>query len=1039
MSEQYYGYFHKINEDQYDFRLNNFRLKDGLIDNFENFENLGIFNLAVILAKKLRITFFTGLTNSSEEIHFNFIDENVRFNIHKDESYLIDVSIKILFDPSYNNGKPYIKIIDNTFNEVKPYEGIKFHLDLQETNLSGKYQFTSIKFKETTEITEMIQPGLYLRSTEYFYNNYNYDVHCYLYIEDNQEIKQYRINYPPSEHTSEKNYDLIFFDDSFKYNFHINLLEEEFKSLLFNCLLTPLISNEEERISTLLIESKDDFYITTDKIAIAIDPNEESSDKDDAIRFEVEATMVHMYVYISDVSPFINAKNDYLYKYCLFKQESEYISENLHYPLLDLELSKKYLSLRKDNQRAIEIKITYDYTENKINPNPLNVTVQKVKGLKVVYTTYKDFHEKFIDINMSLELLSIDKRKLYQNFSLKEVITDATILDVFKNSESKNIVDLRTQIFNIHKFYKEIGLSVYTMDRILTYMKPLEVRVKEDLTVSLENKSSELWIHNLIELSALEANKYIAMIQYKYYDELKKSIDNIQKTYSLTQAEIISFIQISRLEQNKGFYRITHTQDQKPNNTNLTEQSKQYYENISNTFDKNTLEIIRTMFSIPMSAKNVLGPGLYLGLNTSFYTHSTSPLRRICDILVHNLLFNGYDSNSEINFTKTFKLRKKNNNKHIQFYNSYINLFNYIKLIRENPVYQIAFLPSPEKSYYNIYFPFIGTISAELKDLGKLDFFGAAQFVDLRQTNNLMNIYDINILSPFEINFKMSIFNESSEKNILDYECIIPNNLSYNKLRTHILNLLGMEDNKYNNEFIKYFFNKDLLKLVNLIKFNALTKSLTEFVIVPRSDEYITDANISVYFLKGTSKIKYVYKKLTNELWINEDEVWTYNDNMEIKSTYFIKKGSVEIDYSRIRLIKKDSNEIINGNTFIKYTYNIKDKKLTVEDLTKNTTKVYDNMIDSKLRSYIKEGYDISECLLTSLKFKMYKDTKGYTYIYNHIFQELYIYSGGPTYLKYKNMQLDGTMFKQITLGAEYKKYLKYKNKYIALKKQLNL
>jgi hypothetical protein len=73
--ENFYGYFHKIDGINYDFRLNTD------LTNIKDFKNLSIFNLAIILAEKLRITKFKGVVLSKEPKYFEFINRQKRFNM----------------------------------------------------------------------------------------------------------------------------------------------------------------------------------------------------------------------------------------------------------------------------------------------------------------------------------------------------------------------------------------------------------------------------------------------------------------------------------------------------------------------------------------------------------------------------------------------------------------------------------------------------------------------------------------------------------------------------------------------------------------------------------------------------------------------------------------------------------------------------------------------------------------------------------------------------------------------------------------------
>ena len=198
--------------------------------------------------------------------------------------------------------------------------------------------------------------------------------------------------------------------------------------------------------------------------------------------------------------------------------------------MIDPSLSEDRLSLMGINKKAIEIKIRYQYIGGIITKDPINVTVRKVKTLTVYHTTYSLLHNNCINVDMSLALLSspseTNKRKLYQNFIFKP----HDIIDLNQIFAEQNPIPvLLDQLQLIHSFYKDIGLVVDTMDKICTF-------ISSDESDNIDH-IYEAWIHSLIELTAVEANKYIAMIEYKYYDRLVGGDRPIN--FTLSQAEII--------------------------------------------------------------------------------------------------------------------------------------------------------------------------------------------------------------------------------------------------------------------------------------------------------------------------------------------------------------------------------------------------------------------------------------------------------------------------------------------------------------------
>jgi hypothetical protein len=805
----YFGYYHFIRDNIYDFRLRS-----------DEFNKLIIFNLAMIIARGLNIEYFQGRNISGNVCFFQFKGFDERFvlvaSLPQDQ-----VFISILED-----NKPYVKISNS---------GVKLNLDY--FNNQNKSSLSSLSISDTdtiTLVTSMNNNSLHLIKQ----NSKKY----YTFINDGTMLKPYLIENIPSQ----AEYILTFITD--KPEWSIDIREDEFLSLYYNCLPTPLISVDEIRVGDNYIEATDRNYHSLPaglNWAIAIDPSDESKDKDDAIRFDVREGCVDMYVYISDVSPYINPTNKYLFDYCAYKQETEYIT-NKRYPMIDSKLSENQLSLMGNNKKAIEIKITYGYIGGVINRDPLNVQVRKVKNLNVYATTYTKIHQNCIYINYSSfkGLLGKigSKRKLYNNFVFKNN-SDINISNIFTDTSLDSTMIIE-QLRLIHIFYEKIGLAVDTMDKICTFISSNEE----------ETDPYESWIHALIELTAVEANKYIAMIEYKYYDTLCRTT-TVLPCYDLTQEEIIRLLnELTDKQERKGFYRVT---DVTINVTDMDDRSKHYYQIVDDAFITSTYEIIKNTFNIPMKAKNITYPRLHKGLNTTFYTHFTSPLRRFCDLTVHNLLFLNYDNYIEVKFDEAFSdPRKQSNNKYLKIYESYKKMFNYLRDHTDSIVFITETVSS--KTYYNIHIPNFGSIT-----------YNGTQRLSILK-DKLAIISNINIFNLFELNCN------------INFMPIQPNIIKppiYMQLyQFMVINKYNNKPSNYIDDIIKYTFGSEILRLINKNRYDKLLSTLPKLPLfltgISTKNEY--KYNINIYKLNDKIKI-ILFTNSTSSYCFYLSDKWYYD------------------------------------------------------------------------------------------------------------------------------------------------------------------
>ena len=943
-AETFFGYYHHIRDNIYDFRLRN-----------NEFKKLIILNLAMILAKKLNIEYFEGEDIDSRIKLFKFNGFNERFTII--DGNIEAPIIKIFSDGNHN---PYIKI---TNSEYSPH-----NISLDYFDVVDKSLLTSLSVTERSRIVEIVPSQ---HNNKLHLISYSND-QSYSYVKETLNprppqfttplirINHYRIanDLAGNEATRDEQYKLSFINGELIFSVPID--EDEFISLYYNCLPTPLVSATEMTLGDQYITQTDGEYsdLSREPInwAIAIDPSLESRDKDDAIRFDSGADYVDMCIYISDVSPYINPNNQYLFDYCAYKQETEYLL-NKRYPMIDPSLSEDRLSLMGINKKAIEIKIRYQYIGGIITKDPINVTVRKVKTLTVYHTTYSLLHNNCINVDMSLALLSspseTNKRKLYQNFIFKP----HDIIDLNQIFAEQNPIPvLLDQLQLIHSFYKDIGLVVDTMDKICTF-------ISSDESDNIDH-IYEAWIHSLIELTAVEANKYIAMIEYKYYDRLVGGDRPIN--FTLSQAEITAHLSLDLPDTPKGFYRAT---DIDIGNNDINNQSQHYYTLVDQSFIVGNYEIIRNDFKISMKANNIRYPRLHKGLNTIFYTHFTSPLRRFCDLAVHNLLFLNYDRRVEDNFIASFigDTRKKTNGQYLKIYQSHKKLLNYLTAID-----YIVVLFTRNVDKYNIYIPTIGNISydSRVESLDRNLF-----------TNELVQINNIRMLSPFELSF---------DYNKLRYPPIITENPIFNSLKYFIINTIydGMTNN-YINDIIKYNFGPEILQRSNNELYHSYLEMLPNLPIFKtnRIKPYVCELYTSIYTNTASGRIEAIKSEFQNVkyLFYNNSDQWNltnaYVDITTGFSSLFHEHLKSQANLTKIPAVKTELHTYYVVPERIHYYYypSLRILFVQINNISSIDTSYYNNV------EFTGEDFNISNKYLKMMKDKYLKYKNKYNKLKNKL------------------------------------------------------
>jgi hypothetical protein len=318
--------------------------------------------------------------------------------------------------------------------------------------------------------------------------------------------------------------------------------DTEFESILYNSLPTPKYSIKE-------LEKMDDFYKENDKNyrdlktkAIAIDPPG-SRDKDDAISFNIiqsqaqsqsqtnaKPLFLEMFVHISDVPPAINNKfNRYHFFYAFHKLETDYLY-GARYPMIDPKLSESTnsLSLIGQDKKTFTVKITYRFKPDGKTVFDVRESVEMYleKNIKIFATTYESIAVGTTNYSDDLPLENeyVCKNKLIyggkQLPSLNPIPCQAKQANIDKmfweNSKQIKKEDrpyIQTQLDQITMVYGTLIRSLNVCQEIKSF-----IQTKQYFNDDYQFNLREEWVHRLIEITALEANKYASLI---LYDKIK--------------------------------------------------------------------------------------------------------------------------------------------------------------------------------------------------------------------------------------------------------------------------------------------------------------------------------------------------------------------------------------------------------------------------------------------------------------------------------------------------------------------------------------
>ena len=480
----------------------------------------------------------------------------------------------------------------------------------------------------------------------------------------------------------------------------VKLNVTNFYSLLFNCTNPPKFTEDELENGRNKIRDTEDQYDTYDReYMYAIDPSEESKDKDDAINFTFNLDnsgngILTMDTAIADIYPYFSDLH-YPMHYIKFKKETEYLPGK-RFSMIDIELSEKILSLGVGPglDRAVLVSITYEINNGKLNPIPLKTEISRVKDLKILCTTYEKFHNEIIDkdaLRTSSPLYGEGIPSLNvcrsnpSNFYLKDP-NDINVDSIFTLSEDIDKHQIKTDILNMHTAYELLTTSLESCNTQFHYNLKYEISDKSDQLFH-DFYEPEKWTHKLIEITALETNTYVAMTQFQIskLESLHPLILTRENIIGLINDNFKDFFSNNDKTEFQGFYRgqnadianRTYNYNVKKElssvyftNTTYYHQSHFNYDTLlsSNPGGLDSIRKIRASYHI--------NPITHKFANITFYTHFTSPLRRFCDICVHNYLFSDNKEQLKVFFEEAYDQRIRSTDFH-----TYVSDLNKLKFI----------------------------------------------------------------------------------------------------------------------------------------------------------------------------------------------------------------------------------------------------------------------------------------------------------------------------------------------------------------------
>ena len=328
-------------------------------------------------------------------------------------------------------------------------------------------------------------------------------------------------------------------------------------------------------ISAEEISRRSDFRNLT---TFTIDPIS-AKDYDDAISYEKTDFGWKLYVHIADVAHY--AKINSLIFNEAYKRGNSYYFPKKVIPMLPEKLSNKVCSLR---------------------PNEDKLTMSVVTFFN---TNFKILKQEVVEA-----VICSDARLNYQQVD-----------DLFNGEETEIPENIIEVIHNLKKLSNHLQNKRISKGYLSFNLPESEFIFNENGKIIDIKRSRETESHQLVENCMLVANEFVAKIL------LKKSDSTMYRIHEEPEAK-----DLSKLKDILSNYQI-QLEYKKNNNYTLQNVMKQlnYFPNYHRVFD---FIILRKMKRAKYS---VIHKG-HFGLALQTYTHFTSPIRRLCDLIIHHQL-----------------------------------------------------------------------------------------------------------------------------------------------------------------------------------------------------------------------------------------------------------------------------------------------------------------------------------------------------------------------------------------------------------------
>jgi hypothetical protein len=384
------------------------------------------------------------------------------------------------------------------------------------------------------------------------------------------------------------------------------------------------------------------------------------------------------------------------------------------------------ITLIGPNKRCYTIKISYKFnSDNKIYDIPNSVEMYLENNVKIFATTY----EKISNMTTNYDIdLPFNNQKIMNPLPCqkKDIIIKKDDFENYNDINNNDFVFINKQLNQLVDIYEILinSLSVANDIKPLMQSKQQIVNLREE------------WIHRLIEITALEANKYAALI---LYDKIKtnKIVNklNFQQilNYNIKFSKRKQFIGTpGKLEGIfRGLYYNVKGHNETPefvNNTHrqcvpevlikeikvtdkINDLPKMYLNYQLTKINENSImNKILGLTSFYQKTEN-LGIALYstsirphLNAKLYYYTYFTSPIRRIVDCMVQYCLISDKSKcNKIISLFKNKLLNRTDINSQVEKYNLYVSVCN--KIFKESNEFVTYYIKYGNSNFTNIYLP----------------------------------------------------------------------------------------------------------------------------------------------------------------------------------------------------------------------------------------------------------------------------------------------------------------------------------------------